>query len=41
MIYCEVTIEGNVKMTDTFLEMSLENLQCCLNSLTYLTTTEF
>lgn len=41
MIYCEITIEGNMKMTGSFLEMSLERLQCCLNSLTYLTITEF
>lgn len=41
MIYCEITIGLNVKMTDSFLEMSLESLQCCLSSLTYLTTAEF
>lgn len=36
-----MTIEGNVKMTDSFLEMSLGRPKHCLNLLTYLTITEF
>lgn len=40
MIYCEIIMGGNVKMTGSFLEMSLEIPWCSLCSLAYLTITQ-